>query len=80
MEASTSFSWPRRTFRIQQDTFLSDVPRTITEATTENRPSSSGSLDSDTEGNSSPSGVLHRTRGSGNQPAEVHSSRVSPWP
>ena len=50
----------------------------ITEAATVNRPSSSGFLDSDTDGNSSPLGVRHCTWGSGYHPTEVHSSQMSP--
>lgn len=79
MEMSTSFCWPRRRFRIQQDIFFMKGSLMITEAATVNRPSSSGFLDSDVDGNFSPSEVLHCTWGSGYHPTEVHSSRTSPF-
>ena len=39
---------------MQQDTFFIEVSLMITEALTVNKPSSSGFLDSDMDGNSSP--------------------------
>lgn len=79
IEISTSFSWPRRWFWMQQDTFFMELSVMITEAATVNRPSSSWFLDSAVNGSLPPEGVLHCASGSGNQPEEVHSSWICPF-
>lgn len=61
-----------------QDTLSMELSVMTTVATTLKRPCASGLLDSDAEGNISPWGVLHSTRGSGYHPTEVHSSQVAP--
>jgi hypothetical protein len=64
---------------MQQDILSMELSLMVTEAVTVNRPSSSGFLDSNEDGNFSPVGVLHCTWGSGYHPTEVHSSRICPF-